>query len=67
MDNNYRRIYRSRTNRTILGVCGGLAEYFGFDPILVRIGVVVVAVFTAVAPVVICYIVAALIIPEEGN
>lgn len=32
-----RKLYRSKTNRWIAGVCGGLGEYFGIDPILFRI------------------------------
>ncbi|NIT61059.1 MAG: PspC domain-containing protein, partial [Aliifodinibius sp.] len=32
-----RRLYRSRENRMIAGVCGGLGEYLGIDPIFVRI------------------------------
>lgn len=32
-----RRLYRSKTNRVLAGVCGGLAEYFDVDPLLVRI------------------------------
>jgi phage shock protein C len=33
----YKRLYRSRTERVLLGVCGGLAEYFGVDPVLIRL------------------------------
>lgn len=32
-----RRLYRSQKNRIIGGVCGGLSDYFGWDPTLVRI------------------------------
>ena len=32
-----KRLYRSRSNKIIAGVCGGLAEYFGIDPIIVRV------------------------------
>lgn len=32
-----KRLYRSRTNRVIAGVCGGLGEYFGIDPIIFRL------------------------------
>jgi phage shock protein PspC (stress-responsive transcriptional regulator) len=32
-----KRLYRSRTDRKIAGVCGGLAEYFNIDPVLVRV------------------------------
>jgi phage shock protein C len=67
MDNNYRRIYRSSTNRTVCGVCGGLGEYFNFDPVLVRLTVAILTAVTGFVPGIICYFVAALIIPEEGN
>ena len=33
----YKKFTRSRTDRKLAGVCGGLAEYFGIDPVLVRI------------------------------
>ena len=32
-----KRLYRSETDRKIAGVCGGLAEYFNIDPVIVRI------------------------------
>lgn len=37
------RLYRSKTDSAIAGVCGGLAAYFGFDPVLVRLAFVVFA------------------------
>jgi phage shock protein C len=33
----YRRLYRSRRDRKIAGVCGGLADFFGIDPTWVRL------------------------------
>ncbi len=33
-----KKYYRSRSDRRLTGVCGGLAEYFNIDPLLVRIG-----------------------------
>lgn len=33
----YKKLYRSRTNRVLFGVCGGLGEYLGVDPLIVRI------------------------------
>ena len=36
-----KRLYRSRTDRMIAGVCGGLAEYFNIDPVIIRIIAVV--------------------------
>lgn len=40
-----RRLQRSRSNRFIAGVAGGLGEYFGLDPTLLRIGFVLFAFF----------------------
>ena len=33
-----KRIYKSNDNKMVDGVCGGIAEYFGIDPTLVRLG-----------------------------
>lgn len=38
-----RRLYRSETDRMLAGVCGGLGEFFGVDPTLIRIGFIVLA------------------------
>ncbi len=35
-----KKLYRSRQNRIIAGVCGGLAEYFNVDPTIMRLGFV---------------------------
>ena len=32
-----KRLYRSRENRVLCGVCGGIAEYFNVDPVLIRL------------------------------
>ena len=51
--NTTRRLYRDETNKMLGGVCAGLAEYFGVDVTLVRIGVLVLGlaahIFTLVA------------------
>lgn len=56
---------RSRDDRVIAGVCGGLARYLGMDASVVRILTVVIALSTGVG--VIAYIVAAVVIPEDGK
>ena len=33
-----KKLYRSKKNKAIAGVCGGIAEYFNVDPLLVRLG-----------------------------
>lgn len=58
-----RRLYRSRTDRQLAGVCGGLADYFGIDPTIVRVLFVLLAL--AGGPGLIFYIILALIIPEQ--
>ena len=42
---NSRKLYRSRTQRMIAGVCGGLAEYFNVDATLMRVLFLLLAVF----------------------
>ena len=39
--NDSRRLTRSRTNRSLAGVCGGIAEYYGWDPTVVRVAWIV--------------------------
>jgi phage shock protein C len=59
----HRRLYRSRSNRILSGVCGGIAEYYGADPTAVRLLTVVIALFTALVPVFLLYLVAAVLVP----
>ncbi|MFE1243132.1 PspC domain-containing protein [Fictibacillus sp. NPDC058756] len=51
----------------IAGVCGGLAEYMNVDPTVVRLGTVALAIFTAVFPVGLSYIIAMAVMPEESG
>lgn len=60
-----KRLYRSRSNQQIAGVCGGLAEYFNIDPTLVRLLFVAFALMGG--PGLIVYIAMAIIIPEEDK
>jgi len=61
-----RRLYRSSTNRVFSGVCGGIAEYFGGDATMVRLAAVIVGLLTAVIPMIIVYVVIAIVVPERG-
>jgi phage shock protein C len=58
-----KRLTRSRNDRMISGVCGGIAEYFGVDSTLVRILVVVLTVL-GFGSLLIAYIVGWILIPE---
>ena len=59
-----RRLTRSRTDRTIAGVCAGLAEYFAVDVVLVRLLFVILSLALAIVGGVIVYLVAWLLMPE---
>lgn len=56
-----RKLYRSREDRMLFGVCGGIGEYANIDPTIIRLGMVLIG-FTFVG--FIFYIAAGLIIPE---
>ena len=58
-----KKLYRSRTDKKICGVCGGLAKYLNTDPTIVRLLVVLLTLFVGGG--LIAYIVCALIMPEE--
>lgn len=60
-----KKLYRSRTDKTIAGVCGGLGKYINVDPTLVRVIYVLVSLFSAGFPGLIVYIILACVIPEE--
>lgn len=55
---------RSRSNRMIAGVVGGLAEYWSVDPTLARVIFVIASILSAAFPGTIVYIILWLIIPE---
>ncbi|NLA58527.1 MAG: PspC domain-containing protein [Firmicutes bacterium] len=57
------KLYRSRTNRVLGGVAGGLGDYFRVDPVVVRLIFVLLALAEGNA--VLLYLIAWLIIPEE--
>jgi phage shock protein PspC (stress-responsive transcriptional regulator) len=57
-----KRLYKSRDNRIICGVCGGIGEYFNVDPTIIRLLLVLIALTGSG---VLAYLVAAIIIPEE--
>ena len=58
-----KKLYRSRTDKKLAGVCGGLAVYLGMDVTIVRLISALLCLFTGVG--LLAYIVAALIMPEE--
>ncbi|HET7425257.1 MAG TPA: PspC domain-containing protein [Gemmatimonadales bacterium] len=62
-----RPLRRSRTNRMIAGVVGGLAERFGIDPTLLRVIYVVGSVVSAAFPGILVYLILWVLIPEADQ
>jgi len=58
---------RSRNDRVIAGVIGGLADYLGLDPTLSRIAYVLLSIFSAAFPGILVYILLWILIPPEGS
>lgn len=58
-----KKLYRSRCNRMIGGVCGGIAEYFNIDPVIVRVAAV--ALFFMGGSALLAYVIGLIIIPSE--
>lgn len=58
------KLYRSKKNKIIAGICGGIGEYFKIDPTLVRLLWLLISVMSMGAGLV-AYIIAWIIIPEE--
>ena len=58
-----RRLYRSRTDRKLAGVCGGLAQYFNTDATLIRALFVVLALLGG--PGLVLYLLMWILVPEE--
>ena len=59
-----KKLYKSKTDEKIAGVCGGIAEYFDIDPTLIRVAYVVLSLFSAAFPGVLLYIILMILIPN---
>jgi len=64
MNPETKKLYRSRTNRMIAGVCAGLADFFGIDPTVVRL-VFVAGALLGFGSFVLIYLVLFIVVPEE--
>ncbi|GAB6181567.1 hypothetical protein JCM14036_28860 [Desulfotomaculum defluvii] len=60
-----KRLFRSRSQRMIAGVCGGIAEYFNADPTIVRVIYILGSLLSVAFPGIIIYIILMIIIPSE--
>ena len=60
-----KHIYLSKKQKKISGVCGGIGETYDIDPNLVRLVVVFLCFATAIVPMVLTYLIAWIILPDE--
>lgn len=58
-----KKLYKSNDNKMIDGVCAGIAEYFGIDPTLIRLGWVIFCLLGGSG--ILAYIIAAIVIPRK--
>ena len=58
-----KKLYKSSSNKKLCGVCGGIAEYFGVDPTLIRLLWVFGTLFVGAG--IVAYIISAIIIPDQ--
>jgi phage shock protein C len=59
-----KRLYRSRDERMVAGVCGGIGEYFGVDPTVIRL-LFALSVFFGFGAGLLVYLILMLVVPEE--
>lgn len=58
-----KKLYRSRSNKKLFGVCGGFAAYFGIDPTVIRLIWALLALIWGAG--ILAYLIAALVMPDE--
>lgn len=59
-----KKLYRSKTDKMVSGVCGGLAQYFNVDPTLIRL-IFAVLILAGVGSPLLIYLIMAIVIPLE--
>ena len=58
-----KKLYKSNTNKMICGVCGGLGEFFGIDPTIIRLFLAILGLAGGTG--IVAYLLAAVIIPNS--
>lgn len=61
----YKQLFRSRSNRMIGGVCAGLGDYMGFDPTIIRLAFVLIAIFGHLPVLGLVYLILLIVVPEQ--
>lgn len=64
-DTDIKKLYRSKNNRMLAGVCGGIGEYLNLDPTVIRL-LFVLGTFMSGGTGIFAYLVLAIVVPEEA-
>lgn len=59
-----KHLYRSQKNKVVAGIFGGIGNYFSIDPIILRLGYVLLTAISGFLPCIIAYIIAMFIVPK---
>ena len=62
-----KKLYASKQDRKLAGVCGGIGEYFELDPTLIRLAWVLITICSGIIPGMIAYLVAAIVMPVSDD
>ena len=60
-----KRLYKSRKNKVIAGVFGGIGEYFDIDPVVLRLPWILLVIFTGLIPGIFAYLIAIFVVPAR--
>ncbi len=60
-----KNLYKSEDNKVFSGILGGLGEYYGIDPVLLRAGYIFVSFITGIVPGILAYFICGFIIPKK--
>jgi phage shock protein C len=63
--NSPKRLFRSKNDRMLAGICGGIAQYMDVDPTIVRLIFALASFFTVVFPGVLIYLIMWIVVPKE--
>lgn len=60
-----KRLFRSKNDSMLAGICGGIAEYFDLDPTLIRLAFIVLSILSVGFPGLLVYIILWIVIPQK--
>ncbi len=62
-----KKLYKSKSNKVLFGVIGGIGEYADIDPVILRLIFLLIVLVTAVVPGIVLYLVAGMIVPQAPS